>query len=812
MHGWGEILFFAREATIIEENRNNEYTAEDIEVLGGMEAVRRRPGMYIGSTGQRGLHHLVQEIVYNSIDEALAGYCDRVEVTIFKDGRVAIADNGRGIPVEVHPVTSTSALEAVMTVLHAGAKFGGRGYKVSGGLHGVGASVVNALSSWLRVEVKRDGKLYRQEYCRGVAQSAVEEVGEALDTGTITAFVADSEIFGNLTYDFDTLAQRFREMCYLTKGLELHFEHEGSERETTFYFEGGIASFTRYLNKNRPVLHKPIYVSRTVNGTEVEVALQYNEGFAETTLSFANCINTQDGGSHLTGFRTALTRVVNDCARKMKLLKDDEANLVGDDTREGLVAIISVKLTEPQFEGQTKAKLGNTEVKNHVESAVVEGLSQYLDEHPAEAKRIIEKCLTTARAREAARRARDLVIRKTSLETATLPGKLADCSEKDPAQCELYLVEGPSAGGSAKEGRDRRFQAILPLKGKILNVEKASPDKMLAHEEIRTIITALGAGIDSQMDLSKLRYHRVVIMTDADVDGAHIRTLLLTFFFRHMAELINNGHLFIAQPPLYRAAKGKTEEWIYSDEELNCSIARRAFEDLSVHSEDRSIPATGMTIRDLLDSLRELDQGFAALEKEGLPRKVSAILLMKDEAFYRLDFSKKGSMQELRKWFEEFGFPTRSSSDDSKDEYWIEVELEAGKIRLDKSLLEHPILHSCFKAYPRVKRFARGKSYIIVKKGKEIRTDIPWYELAQELEKSSDKSGIVIQRYKGLGEMSAQQLWETTMNPATRTMLQVNVNDPVKADKAFHTLMGDEVPPRKAFIQAHARSVRNLDI
>jgi len=640
----------------------------------------------------------------------------------------------------------------------------------------------------------------------------VEEVGEASDTGTITTFLADKEIFGNLNYDFDALAQRFREMCYLTKGLELHFEDQRTNRETTFYFEGGIASFARYLNKNRAVLHKPIYISKTVNGTEVEVALQYNEGFAETTFNFANCINTLDGGSHLTGFRTALTRVINDCARKFKVLKEEEANLIGDDTREGMVAIVSVKLAEPQFEGQTKAKLGNPEVKSHVESAVVEGLTQYLEEHPAEGKRIIEKCLTSARAREAARKARDLVLRKTSLETATLPGKLADCSEKDPSRCELYLVEGESAGGSAKQGRDRRFQAILPLKGKILNVEKASPEKMLAHEEIRTIITALGAGIDNQMDLSKLRYHRIIIMTDADVDGAHIRTLLLTFLFRHMAELISGGHLYIAQPPLYRLARGKTEKWIYSEEELERSIAEEAFEDLSIYSTDGSITFNGRMIRNLLNSLRELNQGLAALEREGLPREVSAILLMKDEPSHRLDFSKKGSMQKVRKWFEEFGVTITSYSDDTEEEYWIEVELEDRKFRIDKRLFEHPILDSCFKVYPQVKQLTRNKSYIIAKKGKEIDKDIPWYELAEVLQKRSDRSGIVIQRYKGLGEMSAQQLWETTMNPATRTILQVSVEDAVKADKIFETLMGDEVPPRKAFIQAHAKSVRNLDI
>jgi DNA gyrase subunit B len=550
----------------------------------------------------------------------------------------------------MHPVTRTSALEAVMTTLHAGAKFGGKSYTVSGGLHGVGASVVNALSSRLKVQVKRDGKLYSQEYRRGKAQKSVEAVGEASDTGTITTFLADKEIFGNLNYDFDVLAQRFREMCYLTKGLELHLRDERADRDITFYFDGGIASFAQYLNKNRTVLHKPIYISKLVNGTEAEAAIQYNDGFAETAFSFANCINTQDGGSHLTGFRTALTRVINDYARKAKLLKEEDANLVGDDTREGLVSIISVKIAEPQFEGQTKAKLGNPEVKNHVEAAVAEGLSQYLEEHPQEAKRIIEKCLTSARAREAARKARDLVIKKTSLDTATLPGKLTDCTEKNPSHCELYLVEGESAGGSAKQGRDRGFQAILPLRGKILNVEKAPPDKMLAHEEIRTIITALGAGIDAQMDLSKLRYHRIIIMTDADVDGSHIRTLLLTFFFRHMAQLIENGHLYIAQPPLYRITSGKEQHWVYSEK-----------------------------------------------EQETLLKKL---------------------------------------------------------------------------------------------KGKKLD----------------------IQRYKGLGEMSAQQLWDTTMNPETRTMLKVNVADTLKADLIFRTLMGDEVPPRKAFIQAHAKSVRNLDI
>jgi DNA gyrase subunit B len=635
-----------------EEQVKNDYTAQDIQVLGGREAVRRRPGMYIGSTDQRGLHHLTYEVAYNSIDEAMAGFCSRVSITILADGTVRVEDNGRGIPVDIHPTTGISALETVMTTLHAGAKFGGKTYQVSGGLHGVGASCVNALSSWLRAEVKRDGKLYRQEYEKGIPKCEVAEVGIADSTGTIITFMADKEIFGPAQYDFNTLCERFKEMAYLNKGLEIHFEDERSQQEKTYYFDGGISSFVRHFNRNRAVLHRqPIFISRMVGSTVVEAALQYNDGFAESIFSFANCINTADGGTHLTGFRSALTRVLNDYAHKNKMLKDSEPNLSGEDAREGLVTLISVKLPEPQFEGQTKGKLGNIEVKSVVESVVSEGLALYLEEHPTEAKSIMDKCIMVAKAREAARKARDLIIRKNSLDTATLPGKLADCSERDPSYCELYLVEGDSAGGSAKQGRNRRFQAILPLRGKILNVEKAPPDKMLAHTEVRAIITALGSGIDEEIDLTKLRYHHIILMTDADVDGSHIRTLLLTFFFRHMAELISNGHLFIAQPPLYRIKASKQQHWVYSEQEKT-------------------------------ERLRELKGG-------------------------------------------------------TKTE---------------------------------------------------------------------------IQRYKGLGEMSAEQLWDTTMNPETRTLLTVNIDDAAKADHIFYTLMGAEVPPRKAFIQAHAQRVRNLDI
>ena len=632
-------------------NGAGDYTAQTIQVLGGLEAVRRRPGMYIGSTDQRGLHHLAYEIIYNSVDEAMSSFCTLIKVVINEDNSVTVEDNGRGIPVEVHPATGKSALETVMTVLHAGAKFGGKIYQVSGGLHGVGASVVNALSSKLSVSVKRDGKLYRQEFERGIPRSDVKVVGKSQGNGTITTFLADDTVFETVKYDFNTLSERIREIAYLNKGLEIYFRDNRDDRELTFYFEGGINSFVRQLNHGRTVAHKlPIYIAKQFNGTMVEAALQYNDSFTESVFSFANCINTIDGGTHVTGFRSALTRVFNDYARKAKQLKEDDPNLSGDDVREGLTAIVSVKIGEPQFEGQTKGKLGNAEVKTAVDSVVSEGLALYLEEHPDEARAIIDKCLLSARAREAARKARDLIVRKNSLDGGTLPGKLADCSEKDPNLCELYLVEGNSAGGSAKQGRERRFQAILPLRGKILNVEKASPDKMLSVTEIRAIITAVGAGIDEDFDSTKLRYHKVILMADADVDGAHIRTLLLTFFFRHMSKLIYERHLFIAQPPLYRIKTNKEERWIYSDQER--------------------------------------EQVMATIKE----RKVE------------------------------------------------------------------------------------------------------------------------MQRYKGLGEMNAEQLWDTTMNPATRTLLEVSIEDAAKADQVFQMLMGDEVPPRKAFIQANAKNVKNLDV
>tara|TARA_B100000745_G_scaffold216094_1_gene143631 strand:+ start:19 stop:1965 length:1947 start_codon:yes stop_codon:yes gene_type:complete len=647
--------------TTLKPQRDDEYSASDIQVLEGMEAVRKRPGMYIGSQDQRGLHHLIYEIVDNSVDEFMAGYCSAVNITIREDGSVIVVDDGRGIPVDKHQATGMTALETVMTTLHAGGKFGGKAYAVSGGLHGVGASVVNALSTWLRASVTRDGNVYRQEYSRG--KSMGEMTSESLSngssghTGTAIEFMPDTEIFSELVYDFSTLSNRFKEMAYLNKGLQITFKSEWHasrwpNNEVTYYFDGGISSFVRGLNQNRGVVHEnPIYVEKDFEGTKVEVALQYNDSFSEFVYAFANCINTEDGGTHVTGFRSALTRVLNDYGRKRKLFKDTEPNLSGEDTREGVTAVISVKLKDPQFEGQTKNKLGNPEARTQVETVLGEALQIFLEDNPIEGKAIIDKCMTSQRAREAARKARDLIIRKNAMDGGGLPGKLADCSEKNPELCEIYLVEGDSAGGSAKMGRDRRFQAILPLWGKILNVEKARADKIVAHDAIRSMITAIGAGLDEDFDLEKLRYHRVIIMCDADVDGSHIRTLLLTFFYRHMPELVDHGHLYIAQPPLYKISIGKKDQYVYTE----------------------------------------------------------------------------GQREEV-------------------------------------------------------------------------------------MEQLQTKRSVSLQRYKGLGEMNPDQLWHTTMNPESRTLLQVSVDDAVMADDTFTVLMGDEVEPRRNFIQTHALEVVNLDV
>ena len=629
-----------------------DYGANQIQILEGLEAVRKRPGMYIGSTSARGLHHLVYEVVDNSIDEALAGYCTHIEVTIHKDNSITVTDNGRGIPVDMHE-SGKPAVEVVLTVLHAGGKFGGSGYKVSGGLHGVGVSVVNALSTNMEVKVKRDGKIHEITFEKGVIKEPLKVVGQTDETGTLVHFVPDAEIFDETVYDYDTLRHRLRELSFLNRGITIILTDERPEevRQETFYFEGGISSFVEHLNRNKEVINpEPVYFNGTKDTTVVEIALQYNTSYSENIYSFVNNINTEEGGTHLAGFKSALTRAANDFARRQGIIKNNEDNLVGEDIREGLTCVISIKLREPQFEGQTKTKLGNSEVRGIVDSIVSEGLSEYFEENPVISKKIIEKSIMASRAREAARKARELTRRKNALEVSSLPGKLADCSVKDPEQAEIYLVEGDSAGGSAKQGRDRRFQAILPLRGKILNVEKARLDKILNNEEIRTMITAFGNGIGSEFDITKRRYGKIIIMTDADVDGAHIRTLLLTFFYRYMRPLIENGHVYIAQPPLYQIRKGRSHWYTYSDEEL-----------------------------------------------------------------------------------------------------------------------------------------------------------------AQKLDEIG-REGITVQRYKGLGEMNPEQLWETTMDPEKRTVLQVHLREAEEADSIFTILMGDKVEPRRRFIEEHANLVRNLDL
>lgn len=629
-----------------------DYGANQIQILEGLEAVRKRPGMYIGSTSARGLHHLVYEVVDNSIDEALAGYCTHIEVTIHKDNSITVTDNGRGIPVDMHE-SGKPAVEVVLTVLHAGGKFGGSGYKVSGGLHGVGVSVVNALSTNMEVKVKRDGKIHEITFEKGVTKEPLKVVGQTDEIGTLVHFVPDAEIFDETVYDYDTLRHRLRELSFLNRGITIILTDERPEevRQETFYFEGGISSFVEHLNRNKEVINpEPVYFNGTKDTTVVEIALQYNTSYSENIYSFVNNINTEEGGTHLAGFKSALTRAANDFARRQGIIKNNEDNLVGEDIREGLTCVISIKLREPQFEGQTKTKLGNSEVRGIVDSIVSEGLSEYFEENPVISKKIIEKSIMASRAREAARKARELTRRKNALEVSSLPGKLADCSVKDPEQAEIYLVEGDSAGGSAKQGRDRRFQAILPLRGKILNVEKARLDKILNNEEIRTMITAFGSGIGSEFDITKRRYGKIIIMTDADVDGAHIRTLLLTFFYRYMRPLIENGHVYIAQPPLYQIRKGRSHWYTYSDEEL-----------------------------------------------------------------------------------------------------------------------------------------------------------------AQKLDEIG-RDGITVQRYKGLGEMNPEQLWETTMDPEKRTVLQVHLREAEEADSIFTILMGDKVEPRRRFIEEHANLVRNLDL
>ncbi len=796
------------------------YTAVDIQVLEGTDAIRRRPGMYIGSTDERGLHHLVHEIVDNSVDEAMAGYCTRVVITIGKDSSVTVQDDGRGIPIDIHPTTGLTGMETAMTTLHAGAKFGGAGYKVSGGLHGVGAHVVNALSVRMRVEVQRDGRQVFQEYSRGRPTCPVTDMLPMGERGTTVTFKADPQIFGDAELDFNTLVQRLREMAYLNKGLEITLIDERSDTEVTFRFEGGIASFVQHLNVNRHAVHEtPFYVSRLLDDAAIEVALQYNDGFTETVLCFANCINTRDGGTHLTGFRSALTRVINDYARKHKFLKDDMANLQGEDVREGLSAVVSIRITDPQFEGQTKGKLGNAEVKGYVETVMGEAMAAWLEEHPADGRRVIDKCLTAARAREAARKARDLVQRKTAMEGGTLPGKLADCSERDPAKCEIYIVEGESAGGSAKMGRDRRFQAILPLKGKILNVEKARLDKMLGHEEIRALITALGTGIGETFDLERLRYHRVIIMTDADVDGSHIRTLLLTFFFRHMHDLIENQNLYIAQPPLYRIAVGRDARWVYSERERDRVLLDLTLKDVTVQAKGNGAsPPAGASLRKQITSIHTLRNLLRDLEDRGYSRDLLFALVTHVDYDYLegLDFNSGSDMATLVQRLQELAAVNDVVlRGDELSSY--SITLRNGESRhlaiLDVSFVQGGALRRLYDAYSALAHYNQGP-FLLARKDKplgEVASVAALLDVVDDLVAAGVR-GLSVQRYKGLGEMNPDQLWDSTMDPQSRTLLKVGIDDPWTAEEVFQTLMGEEVAPRKSFILAYAKTVKNLDI
>ncbi len=821
-------------ATRRKKAAGSDYTAASIQVLEGLEAVRRRPGMYIGSTDVRGLHHLVWEVVDNSIDEAMAGHATTIHVTITKDGMVEVIDDGRGVPVGRH-ATGKDALEVVHTVLHAGGKFGGGGYKVSGGLHGVGVSVVNALSDHLRVETARDGFIWSQEYIRGKPTGAVKKGGpQGTRRGTKTIFHADPEIFETTEYSFDTVSQRLRESAYLTKGVWITLIDERIDRERSFYFEGGLQSFVRHLNRNKEALHtRPIYVERREGSTAVEVALQYNDTYTENVLAFANNINTVDGGTHITGFRAALTSSLNDWARKAGILKDADGNLSGDDVREGLTAVISVKLTDPQFEGQTKAKLGNAEVKGQVQTAVSDSLTQYLEENPGDGRRIIEKCLTSARAREAARKARDLVIRKGVLDGLSLPGKLADCQERDPARSELFIVEGDSAGGSAKQGRDRKFQAILPLRGKILNVEKARYEKLLTSNEILILITALGTGIGKgggvggmpgadDFNVAKLRYHRIIIMTDADVDGAHIRTLLLTFFYRQMPELVERGHIYIAQPPLYKVKAGKEEQYLKDTAAFDGFLLRIALKDASLQTgADEAVVLAGDTLAELArkhqlaESVINRLRGF--MDAEALRAIADGVALNLDTV---ADAEASAALLQVKlRELNTTGVPAEVAGE-------FDVRSDKPILRISRrhhgnvksSVLTQDFVHGA--DYATLAEAAATFKDLISEGAKVMRGEgerrkeerVSDFRQAMRWLIGQAENATARQRYKGLGEMNPAQLWETTMDPSVRRLLKVQIDDAIEADRVFTMLMGDEVEPRREFIEQNALRAGNIDI
>jgi DNA gyrase subunit B len=792
-----------------------QYTAEQIKILDGLAAVRKRPAMYIGNTGAEGLHHLVHELVDNSIDEALAGYCHRIEVIIHMDNSVTVRDDGRGIPVDMHEKEKRPAVEVVMTKLHSGGKFDNRSYKISGGLHGVGLSVVNALSEFIDLEIRRDGKVYHQIYERGEAKTKLEVTGKTKHTGTQIRFKPDSQIFETLSFSFDILSQRLRELAFLNKGLSISIEDERSEKRHDFFYKGGILSFIEYLNKNRNCIHpKPIYVQGVKNGIDVEIAFQFNDGYTESLFSFANNINTHEGGTHLVGFKTALTRTINQYATNANLLKGVKENLTGEDIREGLVGVISVKLPEPQFEGQTKTKLGNSEVKGLVEALINEKLGTYFEENPAVTKKIISKVIDAARAREAARKARELSRRKGALEGDSLPGKLADCQERDPQLSEIFIVEGDSAGGSAKQGRNRSFQAILPIKGKILNVEKARFDKMLTNEEIRILISALGAGIGKEdYDIHRLRYHRIIIMTDADVDGSHIRTLLLTFFYRHMPEVIERGHLYIAQPPLFKLTEGKNEKYMKNEEAFNRFLMDRA-----IAKSEVIVQRTGKRLADrklglLLEKIFVYHDLMQRFQKKGYARSLLNFLL-ENGIQSKSTFEEKGKIADLQKGLRKSGFEVFDLSwDEEHNLYGFEVQESNGgmdqRSKVHWDLIASVEYRHLFQIYREIREMA-PPPYTLMEKGRQVTIDQE-EGLLQSLNQLG-REGLSIQRYKGLGEMNPGQLWETTMNPDTRTLLKVKVEDAIEADEIFSVLMGDEVEQRRHFIEENALFVQRLDI
>ncbi|MFA5167668.1 MAG: DNA topoisomerase (ATP-hydrolyzing) subunit B [Candidatus Omnitrophota bacterium] len=840
-----------KESKVKVEEASAKYDATKIQVLEGVEAVRKRPGMYIGDTTPRGLHHLVYEVVDNSIDEALAGHATRVDVVIQSDGSVKVVDDGRGIPVDLHKTQKKSALEVVMTTLHAGGKFDNKAYRVSGGLHGVGVSVTNALSAWCDVEVRRDGKIWHQRYEKGRPVTKVMEKGKTKERGTTVSFLADKEIFEKIEFSFDVLSTRLRELAYLNKGVRITIRDERIKKEIkehVFLYKGGISEFIQYLNRSKNPLHKKIfYVDNTKDDVEVEAAFQYNDSYGEDVFSFANNINTIEGGTHMSGFKTAMTRATNQYAKSKNLLKDIESGLSGTDLNEGLAAVISVKVPRPQFEGQTKTKLGNGEVEGIVYSVIYEGLSAFFEENPPIANKIVEKAALAYRAREAARKARELTRRKGALESASLPGKLADCSDEDPKNTEVYLVEGDSAGGSAKQGRDRRFQAILPLRGKIINVEKARIDKVLSNEEIRTIITALGTGIEEEFNIEKLRYFKIILMCDADVDGSHIRTLLLTFFYRKMKKLLENGHIYIAQPPLFKMKRGKEEQYVQTEEQMNSMLLDFGLQGVSLKKNGTKEKIEGKELRELMDlvqAMEDLERSLARKgilwhrfmeaqdKKKGFPLYLVRLLNKNEETFFYSEKEVEEHIKELeKKRAVERKKEEKEERNEAKGENKKEEKKSAKKGKAEELPEEEealPPMHDLIEIFE-AKEFEKAKKRLEkhdldfedFETGEEVRFELCLEKEKREMKalrdvlahiKVNGKEGMLLQRYKGLGEMNPEQLWETTMNPETRTVLKVTLDDAVEADEIFTVLMGDQVEPRRAFIERHAKAVRNLDI